>query len=57
MDPDATLANILRTIDLWNEGKVKDRTLTLDTLTESLEALDDWISHGGYLPQRWTDVR
>lgn len=47
MDPDAALANIRAIIasenaDAW-----------IDELVEAIDALDQWISRGGFLPSAW----
>jgi hypothetical protein len=51
MDPDTTLKGIRAYIRAANENG-----LTLDEkfeLIELIEALDEWLSKGGFLPSAW----
>lgn len=50
MDPDATLARI-------REQAAADRMHgpPYDSLAEHVQALDEWLSNGGFLPEAWRD--
>ena len=57
MDPNATLAEIRALVaeinDLYAKGKygaAADRGMDL---AERIEALDEWIANGGFLPVSW----
>lgn len=51
MDPNANLAEQRRIIARINEGApfVEDER----RLAELAEALDEWLSNGGFLPEAW----
>lgn len=50
MDPDANLEEQLRLVErLLKKMDVHDAL----RLVELVEALDGWISNGGFLPKRW----
>jgi hypothetical protein len=58
MDPNATLndllalaAEVLDNPD--NLGNMPDDTDTLVEMSELVQALDGWISSGGFLPEKW----
>ena len=53
MDPNEALKRI-RTIvnESSRTGDLPDSDQT-ETLLESIEALDAWLSHGGFLPKAW----
>lgn len=51
MDPDITLANIRRLTKLTHERDLEPSEA--DDLAELIEALDDWIARGGFLPRAW----
>lgn len=58
MDPDAALAELLRLADLVTVGgdaQIGARTDRRDTfrMAELVEALDSWLTAGGFLPRRW----
>jgi hypothetical protein len=56
MDPTATLARIrdlLKQIQDPNEGPAT-RAMLADELAELVDALDQWLSSGGFPPQDWT---
>lgn len=54
MDPDATLRDIRDLIDEINATTDKARLVDLSgQLTEKVEALDTWITSGGFLPASW----
>jgi len=50
MDPNAALEAILGAIE--DVGYGDDRE-TLRRMVENFEALDEWLSKGGFLPERW----
>ncbi len=56
MDPDANLAEQHRLIDSLrreaNEGQPFDE-IDVDRLLELVEALDEWLVRGGFLPKAW----
>lgn len=66
MDPNATLAEI-REIRKWAEENPPsstgmwedpgDRYEKFERLCELTEALDDWITNGGFLPEAWRTKR
>ena len=49
MDPNATLKEIREIIKLHNDSNAPD----LSRLVELIEALDEWISNGGFRPEGW----
>ena len=57
MDPNATIERI-RSIVVENDTRdenadVLDTLAMLDEVTDAFQSLDDWISHGGFLPAAW----
>jgi hypothetical protein len=69
MDPNANLAQqldiakrILALIDgdgeISGTAAIADRVIALaEELAERVEALDHWITGGGFLPERWAEVQ
>lgn len=58
MDPNACLAEIRRLLDQLANLNVKDwegenQTGKVYRLCELVEALDGWLSKGGFLPHEW----
>ena len=56
MDPNATLDQIREYIDVFNRARDKNRIIAQETMhdfTERVEALDNWIAKGGFLPGLW----
>lgn len=53
MDPDSALASIKSLIYrvLEDEGLTPWEAVQL---AQIVSGLDDWLSHGGFLPERWT---
>lgn len=49
MDPDAALSNLRNAIKQFHGG---DRSAA-DRLAEAAEALDGWMSRGGFPPKAW----
>lgn len=55
MDPDANLAEQIEIVKLAQHGAA---TLAdFERLTDLVEALDQWIVGGGFLPERWREGR
>ena len=50
MDPNETLKKIR---ELIPQVRSSESTAPGDDLAEAVEALDDWLSHGGFLPKDW----
>lgn len=55
MDPDVTLAEIRGLVVSYN-GKTGLTGWQITELVEKFEALDEWISRGGFLPEAWGGV-
>lgn len=53
MDPNAALAEIRRLYGLAEWTANPD----LQELGEKVEALDDWLTSGGFLPDEWSTRR
>lgn len=54
MDPTATLVSIRALIKVINENNDSERWEELaDSLAEVVEALDQWMAKGGFLPVQW----
>lgn len=55
MDPNAALANMNRLAALILRDDTNDRTKAIlaDELAESVQALNQWIAGGGFLPDAW----
>lgn len=49
MDPNATLATIRMII------AAEDYPLKVGDLSDRINALDEWLSKGGFLPDDWRD--
>jgi hypothetical protein len=58
MDPDACLEEIRKLLKTWHEMSDADEPFGdhLDMLCERVEALDDWLSKGGFMPTAWVAV-
>ena len=56
MDPNATLAELRRLVDRTRERMDAGYPELDDALrmTELIHALDEWLSHGGFLPSQWS---
>jgi hypothetical protein len=57
MDPNAALKNIREAVgELRNQDDdgVLDGTSQVGFLLESVEALDEWLTKGGFLPDAWS---
>jgi hypothetical protein len=56
MDPDANLREQLQLVKKIMRAVDKDKPVELDDvdrLVDLVDALDGWLSHGGFLPRRW----
>lgn len=54
MDPNATLEELRRLI----EGtKSAERDTLAEEIADRFEALDQWLSNGGFLPDAWNKNR
>lgn len=57
MDPNATLAQIRRWESYRQEYEQKDKFADADRMArqiaEAVQALDEWITGGGFLPGDW----
>jgi len=51
MDPNAALREIRWALSDWRDG-IKDEA-NFDRLAEHVEALDEWLTKGGFLPGAW----
>ena len=61
MDPNEALRMIRRIVDERNRvGATGDEGLSkweIETFFDHVEALDEWMSKGGFLPDSWRDAR
>jgi hypothetical protein len=58
MDPNANLEELRRKLNvLRGPLSTKDRNRLLEAFTEEFEALDEWITKGGFLPEAWRHLR
>lgn len=57
MDPNATLARIReRAQEILSIRAAGDEALAAaDELAEHVQAMDEWLSKGGFLPQAWAE--
>ena len=54
MDPNATLARLLGLATMNEHAQATlEKAAIADEMSELIEALDGWISKGGFLPDRW----
>lgn len=53
MDPNANLAEQRRLVAHILSGKKLGYDADAERLAELVEALDEWITHGGFLPKEW----
>lgn len=51
MDPNATLAEARRIVDRFVNGGQEAGDAT--RLADLWEAMDQWLSHGGFVPDEW----
>ncbi|MET0351219.1 MAG: hypothetical protein ABW067_15615 [Rhizobacter sp.] len=55
MDPDELLHRIREGVAEALEESGAKRTDLVDELAENVNALDDWLSKGGFLPGAWRE--
>ncbi len=55
MDPDANLKELLELAEHLLDQDEPDSN-DVDSLCELVQALDGWLSNGGFLPERWKPV-
>ena len=54
MDPNATLEEMLEAIKKFDDAGDSDEALeAAGDLIEAFENLNEWLSKGGLLPERW----
>lgn len=54
MDPNTALHDLREMIrDAEHPDQYTDREVAIEQLAASFEALDNWLSRGGLLPQEW----
>lgn len=53
MDPNAALQNIREMVSATLANADESTSEWLLELCESVDALDEWISNGGFLPAAW----
>lgn len=53
MDPNQTLADILEQLRTMQHADGAAWDDAARQLADSIEALDDWLATGGFLPDRW----
>jgi hypothetical protein len=57
MDPDACLKELLElSRGIGGPGWAYDDQRSAERMAELIEALDGWITKGGFLPQRWAST-
>ena len=58
MDPNETLKMIRKLINEWEDGlsllSHAEFEAFLDEVCESVVALDEWLTHGGFRPDDWS---
>lgn len=52
MDPNKTLKDLREIVSLYNEGDADH--WEIERAVELVEALDEWLSKGGFLPEAWS---
>ena len=60
MDPEANLEEQRRLVKSINKARDNEQDVDQDDihrLAELVEALDEWISRGGFLPSPWSKGR
>ena len=57
MDPNQALIDARKACEHWHEGERGDHDfVAFDELVNAFEALDQWLSRGGWLPRDWKNV-
>lgn len=55
MDPNAALEQLREAIaDAANPDQYTDREVAIEQVAEYFEALDGWLTQGGFLPAAWS---
>lgn len=52
MDPNATLAALRELVEVTNDGD-PGGSARVARFAELVEALDGWLTNGGFLPEEW----
>ncbi len=55
MEPDLVLQELRQAVNAWENAPPASREEyeAAERATSAASALDDWISHGGFLPRDW----
>lgn len=54
MDPNETLRQLREMVtEILDEGSEDDSTEREDEFAQLFQALDEWVSKGGFLPRNW----
>ena len=57
MDPNQALIDARAACEHWANGERGDRDpVAFDNLVSAFQALDSWLSRGGFLPRDWEKV-
>lgn len=56
-DPSATVERLRELVRTATSPVYHDAYATLDAMTREVQALDDWMSHGGRKPKEWVTPR
>jgi len=57
MDPNETLAEIRRLVRVIGTPAADEAGVEALRLAELVEGLDNWLSRGGFLPDKWERAR
>ena len=53
MDPDEALKRAREAAQRYKRNIPRDPPVAADDLADAFEAIDSWLSNGGFLPQDW----
>lgn len=58
MDPNATLHRLRELVALAQKGTLDpdQAAIALDEVAENFDALDGWMTRGGYAPDAWRET-
>lgn len=56
MDPNETLRQLRHVVQLNNQDNLITDDHTLDYVLERVQALDTWLTDGGFLPDDWAGL-